>query len=46
MIGLLGAAYDWVKAAHIIFVVFWMACKELLLSRASVRLKSSLSSNR
>jgi putative membrane protein len=25
MIGLLGAAYDWVKAAHIIFVIFWMA---------------------
>ena len=25
MIGLLGAAYEWVKAAHIIFVIFWMA---------------------
>lgn len=23
--GFLGAAYDWVKAAHVIFVVFWMA---------------------
>jgi putative membrane protein len=25
MIGFLGSAYLWVKAAHIIFVVFWMA---------------------
>lgn len=25
MISLLGAAYPWVKAAHIIFVIFWMA---------------------
>ena len=25
MSGFLGAAYDWVKAAHIIFVIFWMA---------------------
>ena len=25
MIGWLGAAYPWVKAAHIIFVIFWMA---------------------
>ncbi|TPG41245.1 CopD family protein [Sphingomonas koreensis] len=25
MIGLLGAAYPWVKAAHLIFVIFWMA---------------------
>ena len=25
MTGWLGAAYDWVKAAHIIFVIFWMA---------------------
>jgi putative membrane protein len=25
MIGFLGAAYPWVKAAHVIFVVFWMA---------------------
>ena len=25
MIGLLGAAYEWIKAAHIIFVIFWMA---------------------
>lgn len=25
MIGWLGGAYDWVKAAHVIFVVFWMA---------------------
>ncbi|MCC8307051.1 CopD family protein, partial [Bifidobacterium bifidum] len=25
MTGLLGAAYEWVKAAHIIFVIFWMA---------------------
>lgn len=25
MIGFLGAAYLWVKAAHIIFVIFWMA---------------------
>lgn len=23
--GFLGAAYDWVKAAHVIFVIFWMA---------------------
>ena len=23
--GFLGAAYDWVKAAHLIFVIFWMA---------------------
>ena len=25
MIGLLGNAYPWVKAAHLIFVIFWMA---------------------
>lgn len=25
MIGLLGSAYLWVKAGHIIFVIFWMA---------------------
>lgn len=25
MIGWLGAAYPWVKAAHVIFVIFWMA---------------------
>ena len=25
MSGFLGAAYDWVKAAHLIFVIFWMA---------------------
>jgi putative membrane protein len=25
MTGLLGAAYPWVKAAHLIFVIFWMA---------------------
>lgn len=25
MIGLLGAAYPWFKAAHIIFVIFWVA---------------------
>lgn len=25
MIGWLGAAYPWVKALHIIFVIFWMA---------------------
>ena len=25
MSGWLGAAYDWVKAAHLIFVIFWMA---------------------
>lgn len=25
MVGFLGAAYLWVKAAHIIFVIFWMA---------------------
>ncbi|MHA6721599.1 CopD family protein [Sphingomonas sp. RS2018] len=25
MIGLLGSAYPWVKAAHIVFVIFWMA---------------------
>ncbi|WP_380873107.1 membrane protein [Sphingomonas sp. DBB INV C78] len=24
-IGFLGAAYPWVKAAHLIFVIFWMA---------------------
>lgn len=23
--GFLGASYDWVKAAHLIFVIFWMA---------------------
>ena len=23
--GYLGGAYDWVKAAHVIFVIFWMA---------------------
>ena len=23
--GFLGATYDWVKAAHLIFVIFWMA---------------------
>jgi putative membrane protein len=25
MIGMLGSAYPWVKAAHIIFVIFWVA---------------------
>ncbi|MES3091283.1 CopD family protein [Sphingomonas aerolata] len=25
MSGFLAAAYDWVKAAHLIFVIFWMA---------------------
>lgn len=25
MSGFLGAAYDWIKAAHLIFVIFWMA---------------------
>jgi putative membrane protein len=25
MINLLGGAYPWVKAAHVIFVIFWMA---------------------
>ena len=25
MTGWLGASYDWVKAAHLIFVIFWMA---------------------
>jgi putative membrane protein len=25
MIGFLGGAYPWVKAAHVIFVIFWMA---------------------
>lgn len=25
MTGMLGAAYLWVKAAHVIFVIFWMA---------------------
>jgi putative membrane protein len=25
MIGFLGSAYLWVKAAHVIFVIFWMA---------------------
>jgi protoporphyrinogen IX oxidase len=25
MAGILGAAYDWIKAVHIIFVIFWMA---------------------
>lgn len=25
MVGWLGAAYPWVKAAHLIFVIFWMA---------------------
>ena len=25
MSGFLGAAHDWVKAAHLIFVIFWMA---------------------
>jgi len=25
MIGWLGAAYPWVKAAHLIFVIFWLA---------------------
>ena len=25
MIGMLGNAYPWVKAAHLIFVIFWMA---------------------
>jgi putative membrane protein len=25
MIGFLGAAYPWVKAAHLIFVIFWIA---------------------
>lgn len=25
MIGWLGSAYPWVKAAHVVFVIFWMA---------------------
>ncbi len=25
LVGLLGAAYPWVKAAHVTFVIFWMA---------------------
>ncbi len=25
MTGILGAAYPWVKAAHVVFVIFWMA---------------------
>ena len=25
MTGWLGSAYPWVKAAHVIFVIFWMA---------------------
>ena len=25
MVGFLGATYDWIKAAHVIFVIFWMA---------------------
>ena len=25
MIGMLGNAYPWIKAAHLIFVIFWMA---------------------
>lgn len=25
MIAMLGSAYPWIKAAHIIFVIFWMA---------------------
>ncbi|NNM77288.1 CopD family protein [Sphingomonas sp. ID1715] len=25
MAGMLGVAYDWIKAAHIVFVIFWMA---------------------
>ncbi|RZM20009.1 MAG: CopD family protein, partial [Sphingomonas sp.] len=25
MSGFLGGTYDWVKAAHLIFVIFWMA---------------------
>lgn len=25
MIGFLGLAYPWVKAAHVVFVIFWMA---------------------
>lgn len=25
MIGFLGSAYPWVKAAHVVFVIFWMA---------------------
>lgn len=25
LVGWLGAAYPWVKAAHVIFVIFWMA---------------------
>jgi len=25
MVGFLGTTYDWVKAAHVIFVIFWMA---------------------
>ena len=25
MIGFLGAAYPWVKAAHVVFVIFWVA---------------------
>jgi putative membrane protein len=24
-VGMLGSAYLWVKAAHVIFVIFWMA---------------------
>ena len=25
MIGFLGTAYPWIKAAHVVFVIFWMA---------------------
>ncbi len=25
MVGFLGSAYPWVKAAHLVFVIFWMA---------------------
>ncbi|MFX5622539.1 CopD family protein, partial [Acinetobacter baumannii] len=25
MIGFLGSAYPWVKVAHVVFVIFWMA---------------------
>ena len=30
MIGFLGGAYLWVKAAHVIFVIFWMASMFML----------------
>jgi hypothetical protein len=25
MIGMLGAVYPWIKAAHLIFVIFWLS---------------------